>query len=129
MSKCKEVISKLKSLGWESLDAWSKAHGYERTHVHKTIKCWFSRGDGRAPYGQITIRIMYDLNETFAKKVTPKKWSKETDKHCDAYLHLCDTKFAGVEFIRSVDIDNLDRAFLRSTWLGDSYDFCFLIGA
>lgn len=124
MIKRQEVIGKLKSIGWESLDAWSKAHGYTRTHVRNTVNRWFDRSDSKAPYGKITTRIMYDLNRTFAEKVTPAKLSEETDMHCDAYLHLCDTKFAGVEFIRSVDIDNLDRAFL-----GDSYDFCFLIGA
>lgn len=87
MSKSKEVIGKLKTLGWESLDAWSKAHGYERINVHKTVNRWFGRTE-KSPHGAVAICIMHSLNETFTKKMTPEKFKEEVDGYCDTSLLL-----------------------------------------
>ena len=67
----KQVIGHLLLLGWDSLDAWSKAHGYQRTNTHNAVDRWIGRTD-KAPRGVITISIMNDLNRTLEQRITPE---------------------------------------------------------
>ena len=126
----KEVIGTLFVMGWKSLEQWAMCHGHKTTNVSKAMTCWLGRSDKKKPHGRVTIKIMQDLHETFAKQITLGKWLHQDDAHCEAFLHLIDTRFEGVEFIRNVDTDYLDKNFRENgRVVGSHPDMCFLVGA
>ena len=67
------VRGRLALLGWRSLSAWAKAHGYDRTHVDYAVRTWGRPGHGkaRACYGGITLAILRDLAATITHSRRP----------------------------------------------------------
>lgn len=69
------VRAHLLLLGWTSVAAWARAHGYERLTAGVTIRNWCDRTD-RSPHGGIARRVMADLRRTLAEKVTPDEQAR-----------------------------------------------------
>lgn len=58
-------------LGWPSLRAWARHHGYLHTAVHHALKTWaVEREDRRRPHGAATASILADLRKTISDKVS-----------------------------------------------------------
>lgn len=64
------VRGRLALLGWASVEAWARAHGYERKMAHYCIRTWGNRSD-RQPHGGISRALMRDLRETLANGKRP----------------------------------------------------------
>lgn len=60
-----KVRGRLAMLGWPSMAAWARAHGYSRQTVTITVQKWGTRTD-RKPHGGFSQAVMRDLRETFA---------------------------------------------------------------
>lgn len=60
-------------LGWPSLSAWSKAHGYRPQHTRYVVTTWGQpRTSGqRAPYGGVTLAIAKALTTTLIEQRRP----------------------------------------------------------
>lgn len=71
------IRGRLHLLGWESLNAWAKAHGYQRGTVSAVIHTWGQRTD-RAPHGGISRAVLQDLRDTLEKGIGPVD-SKQTN--------------------------------------------------
>lgn len=67
------VRGRLALLGWKSLSAWAKAHGYDRTHVDYAVRTWGKpdHGKARSCYGGITLAILRDLAATITHSRRP----------------------------------------------------------
>lgn len=59
------VRGKLALLGWPSVAAWARAHGYLPVMADHTIRVWGNRVD-RTPLGGISRALMRDLRSTIA---------------------------------------------------------------
>ena len=58
-------------LGWPSLRAWARHHGYLHTAVHHALKTLaVERGDRRRPHGVATAKILCDLRRTISERVS-----------------------------------------------------------
>lgn len=57
------VRGKLALLGWPSVAAWARAHGYLPVMADHTVRVWGNRTD-RTPHGGISRALMRDLRET-----------------------------------------------------------------
>lgn len=64
------VRGKLALLGWASVAAWARAHGYDAQIVRWTITHWGNRTD-RRPHGGLTRHAMRDLRDTLSTGKTP----------------------------------------------------------
>ena len=64
------IRGRLNLLGWESFDAWAKAHGYQSGSVRAAVRTWGQRTD-RTPHGGISRAVMRDLRQTIAQGVGP----------------------------------------------------------
>jgi hypothetical protein len=67
------VRGHLALLGWPSLSAWAKAHGYTSNMAVVTVLKWSKpRPSGRrAPHGKLTIAILNDLQATITEGRRP----------------------------------------------------------
>lgn len=64
------IRGRLHLLGWESMNAWAKAHGYQRGTVSAVIHTWGLRTD-RAPHGGISRAVLQDLRATLEQGIRP----------------------------------------------------------
>ena len=64
------VRAKLALLGWRSLDAWARAHGYEESMPGYVVRTWGNRTD-KKPHGGISRSVMRDLRRTFSRGIGP----------------------------------------------------------
>ena len=62
---------RLALLGWRSLAAWAKAHGYGDALALHVVKNWAGRTD-RTPHGGLSRALLHDLRETLAQGRTPQ---------------------------------------------------------
>jgi hypothetical protein len=67
------VRGRLALLGWPSLSAWAKAHGFCRNHTRYVVTTWGQpRPSGRrAPYGGVTLAIAHELTSTLIEQRRP----------------------------------------------------------
>ena len=65
------IRGRMHMLGWSSIGAWARAHGYPRTSVYSALGTWGTRTD-RAPHGQITLCILKDLRATLCEGRRPE---------------------------------------------------------
>ena len=71
------IRGRLHLLGWESLNAWAKAYGYQRGTVSAVIRTWGLRID-RAPHGGISRAVLQDLRTTLDQGVRPSDQQQTT---------------------------------------------------
>ncbi len=69
------VRAKLALLGWPSLHAWARAHGYDRNMATYCVATWANRAD-RLPHGGISRALMRDLRETLEMGKRPDQVEK-----------------------------------------------------
>jgi hypothetical protein len=72
------VRGKLALLGWPSVDAWARAHGYERKMASYCVGTWGNRID-RHPHGGISRAVMHDLRVTLAEGRRPEHMHQAAD--------------------------------------------------
>jgi hypothetical protein len=65
------IRTKLGALGWNSVSAWARAYGYERTTVDRAIKVWGHRTD-RKPHGGYSTAVVNDLRKTMNLGIRPQ---------------------------------------------------------
>lgn len=65
------VRGRLALLGWTSVEAWARAHGYERKMASYCIRTWGNRSD-RQPHGGISRALMRDLRDTLESQKRPE---------------------------------------------------------
>lgn len=71
------VRARLMSLGWPSMAAWAKAHGYMHQSVCAAVRIWGLRSD-RTPHGGISRAIVRDLRITMDDGIGPNDLQKDS---------------------------------------------------
>lgn len=76
-----KVRGQLALLGWPSLSAWAREHGYQRMTVAWVITSWGDRTD-REPHGWCARAVARDLRHTLATGKRPKPVDPALPKRC-----------------------------------------------
>ena len=58
-------------LGWASLTAWGRAHGFEQSAISHALRTWGRRNDGRGPHGKNSSAIIDGLVRTVHEQKRP----------------------------------------------------------